>query len=127
MVRNRSTRGIIAAVALVLWLGYMAVGLAVIDTMAPTVGGEGPQGRAAYVGLLYGVVPDGLSKRAASDRPSRSRRADIWGSHAPGALLLCLPDRYFDHRGATTPAHAPGRLIFRRRLSPGGAFIERLR
>jgi hypothetical protein len=67
MVRNRSKRGIIAAVALVLWLGYMAVGLAVIDTLAPTIGGEGPEGTAAFVGLVFGVVIVGLIMWAASD------------------------------------------------------------
>ena len=67
MVRNRSTRGIIAAVALVLWLGYMAVGLAVIDSIAPTVGGEGPEGTAAFIGLVFGVVTVGLIMWAASD------------------------------------------------------------
>ena len=67
MVRDRSKRGIIAAVALVLWLGYMAVGLALIDTLLPTVGGEGPEGTAAFVGLVFGVVTVGLVMWAASD------------------------------------------------------------
>lgn len=67
MVRNRSTRTIIATVCLVLWLGYMAVGLAVIDSLAPTVGGEGPEGTAAFVGLVWGVLAVGLFMWAASD------------------------------------------------------------
>jgi hypothetical protein len=67
MVRNRSTRSIIAAVTLVLWLLYMGVGLAVIDSLAPTVGGEGPEGTAAFVGLVWGVVTVGLFMWAASD------------------------------------------------------------
>ncbi len=67
MVRDRSRRGIIAAVALVLWLGYMAVGLAVIDTLAPTVGGEGPEGTAAFIGLVFGVLTVGLIMWAATD------------------------------------------------------------
>ena len=67
MVRDRSRRGLIAAVALVLWLGYMAVGLALIDTIAPTVGGEGPEGTAAFIGLVFGVVTVGLIMWAASD------------------------------------------------------------
>jgi hypothetical protein len=67
MVRNRSRRAIIAAVTTVLWLGYMVVGLAVIDTLAPTVGGEGPEGTAAFVGLVWGVVTVGLIMWAASD------------------------------------------------------------
>ncbi|MBA2264908.1 MAG: hypothetical protein H0W17_00825 [Chloroflexi bacterium] len=67
MVRDRSKRGIIAAVATILWLGYMAVGLAVIDTLAPTIGGEGPEGTAAFVGLVFGVLTVGLVMWAASD------------------------------------------------------------
>jgi hypothetical protein len=67
MVRNRSTRSIIATVTLVLWLGYMAFGLAFIDSLAPTVGGEGPEGTAAFVGLVWGVVAVGLIMWAASD------------------------------------------------------------
>lgn len=67
MVRDRSKRGIIAAVATVLWLGYMVVGLAVIDAMAPTVGGEGPEGTAAFIGLVFGVITVGLIMWAASD------------------------------------------------------------
>ena len=67
MVRNRSKRGIIAGVALVLWLGYMAIGLALIDTLLPTVGGEGPEGTAAFIGLVFGVFTVGLVMWAASD------------------------------------------------------------
>ena len=58
---------VIAAVATVLWLGYMAVGLGVINAMLPTVGGEGPEGTAAFVGLVWGVVVVGLIQWAASD------------------------------------------------------------
>jgi len=67
MVRNRNKRSIIAAVTLVLWMGYMAVGLAFIDSLAPTVGGEGPEGTAAFIGLVWGVVAVGLIQWAASD------------------------------------------------------------
>jgi hypothetical protein len=67
MVRNRSKRTIIATVALVLWMGYMAVGLAFIDSLAPTVGGEGPEGTAAFIGLVWGVIAVGLIQWAASD------------------------------------------------------------
>ncbi|CAN5343779.1 hypothetical protein BH24CHL10_BH24CHL10_00600 [soil metagenome] len=67
MVRDRSKRGVIAAVATVLWLGYMAIGLGVIDGLAPTVGGEGPEGTAAFVGLVLGVFTVGLVMWAASD------------------------------------------------------------
>ena len=67
MVRDRNKRGIIAVVNLVLWLGYMMVGLAFINSLAPTVGGEGPEGTAAFVGLVWGVVIVGLIMWAASD------------------------------------------------------------
>ncbi len=67
MVRNRSRRGIIAAVATVLWLGFMMVVLPIIDATLPTVGGEGPEGAAAFVGLVTGVVTVGLIMWAASD------------------------------------------------------------
>jgi hypothetical protein len=67
MVRDRSRRAVIAAIATVLWLAYMIVGLAVIDTLAPTVGGSGPEGTAAFFGLIFGVVTIGLIMWAASD------------------------------------------------------------
>jgi hypothetical protein len=67
VVRNRTRRTIIAAVGTLLWLGYMAVGLAVIDAVMPTAGGEGPAGTAAFVGLVWGVVVVGLIMWAASD------------------------------------------------------------
>ena len=67
MVRDRSKRGIIATVNLVLWMGYMVVGLAFINSLAPTVGGEGPEGTAAFIGLVWGVVAVGLIQWAASD------------------------------------------------------------
>lgn len=67
MVRNRSKRSIIATVTLVLWMGYMVVGLAFIDSLAPTIGGEGPEGTAAFIGLVWGVVAVGLIMWAASD------------------------------------------------------------
>jgi hypothetical protein len=67
MVRDRSRRAIIAGVVTALWLGYMVVGLAAIDAVAPTVGGEGPEGFAAFIGLVVGVVTCGLIMWAASD------------------------------------------------------------
>lgn len=67
MVRDRSRRAIIAAVATVLWLAFMAIGLPIINTVAPTVGGEGPEGTAAFVGLITGVFTVGLIMWAASD------------------------------------------------------------
>lgn len=67
MVRDRTRRAIIAGIATILWLGYMAVGLAVIDAVAPTVAGNGPAGTAAFVGLVAGVVWAGIVMWAASD------------------------------------------------------------
>ena len=64
---DRGRRSIIAAVATVLWLGYMAVGLALIDTLFPTIGGEGPEGAAAFFGLIGGVVVIGLIMWAVSE------------------------------------------------------------
>jgi hypothetical protein len=67
MVRDRGKRAIIAGIVTVLWLSYMAVGLAAIDAVAPTAGGEGPEGTAAFIGLVWGVVTVGLIMWAASD------------------------------------------------------------
>ncbi|MGH2455971.1 MAG: hypothetical protein ACRDHD_06920 [Candidatus Limnocylindria bacterium] len=67
MTKDRTRRTIIASVGTVLWLGYMVVGLAVIDHYLPTVRGEGPEGLAAFVGLIWGVVTAGLIMWAASD------------------------------------------------------------
>ena len=67
MVRDRSRRAVIAGVATVVWLAYMAIGLPLINTVAPTVGGEGPEGTAAFIGLITGVVTVGLIMWAASD------------------------------------------------------------
>ena len=64
---DRRTRGILAAVATVLWLGYMVVGLQLIDAIAPTVRGAGPEGTAAFIGLVGGVVVVGLIMWSASD------------------------------------------------------------
>lgn len=67
MVRNRSRRAVIAAVVSVLWLAYMVIGLAAIDAALPTVGGEGPEGAAAFVGLVWGFFCVALIMWAASD------------------------------------------------------------
>ena len=67
MVRDRGRRAIIAGVATVLWLAFMAIGLPIINTVAPTVGGQGPEGTAAFIGLIAGVVVVGLIMWAASD------------------------------------------------------------
>ena len=67
MVRNRSRRAVIASIATVLWLGFMMIGLPVINTAMPTIGGEGPEGTAAFVGLVTGVITVGLIMWAASD------------------------------------------------------------
>jgi hypothetical protein len=64
---NRTQKSIIAGIASVLWLGYMSVGLALINTYIPTVRGAGPEGLAAFVGLIGGVVAAGLVMWAASD------------------------------------------------------------
>ena len=67
MIRNRTQRIVIASIGTVLWLGYMWPGLAIIDTVAPTVRGAGPEGLAAFVGLIWGVVTCGLIMWAAQD------------------------------------------------------------
>jgi membrane-associated HD superfamily phosphohydrolase len=67
MVRDRTRRTIIAAISGIAWIAYMAIGLALIDAVAPTIDGEGPSGLAAFVGLVWGVVTVGLFMWAASD------------------------------------------------------------
>jgi hypothetical protein len=67
MVRDRGRRGVIAAIATVLWLGYMMIGLPVINATLPTVAGQGPEGTAAFIGLVTGVVTVGIIMWAASD------------------------------------------------------------
>jgi len=64
---DRGKRATIAVLATLLWIGYMAVGLAVINAVMPTEGGAGPEGAAAFVGLVSGVVVCGLIMWAASD------------------------------------------------------------
>ena len=67
MVKNRTRRVILASIATILWLGYMVVGLILIDTLMPTVRGAGPEGLAAFVGLIGGVVAAGFIMWAVSD------------------------------------------------------------
>ncbi len=67
MVRDRSRRSLIAAIATVAWLAYMAIGLPLLDANLPTIGGEGPEGTAAFIGLVTGVFTVGLIMWAASD------------------------------------------------------------
>ena len=67
MVRDRSRRVVIAAIATVLWLAYMMIGLPVLNAIYPTVGGEGPEGTAAFIGLVTGVITVGIFMWAASD------------------------------------------------------------
>jgi hypothetical protein len=67
VIRNRRMRAIIAATASILWLGYMVVGLQVIALIAPNVRGAGPEGAAAFVGLVSGVFVTGIVMWAASD------------------------------------------------------------
>ncbi|MGH2463252.1 MAG: hypothetical protein ACRDFZ_06475 [Candidatus Limnocylindria bacterium] len=64
---TRSRKAILAAVLTALWLGYMVIGLGVINTVLPTVEGEGPFGAAAFVGLLSGFFVTGFIMWAASD------------------------------------------------------------
>ena len=63
----RSRRILLAAVTSALWLGYMVIGLAVINTLMPTVEGQGPAGTAAFVGLITGFFVTGIVMWAASD------------------------------------------------------------
>jgi hypothetical protein len=67
MVRDRNRRAIIAGVNTVLWLAFMMVGLPVLNAAIPTIGGQGPEGTAAFIGLVWGVVIVGLIMWAASD------------------------------------------------------------
>lgn len=64
---TRRTKAIIASVASAGWLLYMIVGLQVINLIAPTQAGSGPEGAAAFVGLVSGVFVSGLVMWAASD------------------------------------------------------------
>jgi len=67
VIRNRRFRAILAAIASVMWLGYMIVGLQLIAAIAPNVRGSGPEGAAAFVGLISGVVVAGVVMWAATD------------------------------------------------------------
>lgn len=67
MVRDRGRRAVLAGITLVAWLAYMAVGLPLINANLPTVGGEGPEGTAAFIGLVWGVFTVGMIMWAASD------------------------------------------------------------
>jgi hypothetical protein len=64
---TRSRKVILAVVSSALWLGYMVVGLAVINTVLPTIEGKGPFGAAAFVGLLSGFFVTGFIMWAISD------------------------------------------------------------
>lgn len=67
MTFTRRTKAIIAAVASVGWLLYMIVGLQVINLIAPVHLGSGPEGTAAFLGLVSGVFVAGIVMWAASD------------------------------------------------------------
>jgi hypothetical protein len=67
VIKNRTRRGVIAAIVTVLWLGYMVIGLQVIARMLPTQNGNGPEGLAAFIGLVSGVVTCGFIMWAASE------------------------------------------------------------
>jgi hypothetical protein len=58
---------IIAVVSTALWLGYMVIGLFLINELFPTVEGQGPAGTAAFIGLLTGFFLTGIIMWAASD------------------------------------------------------------
>ena len=64
---NRQRRFVIAAVATGLWLVYMFVGLALINAFFPTVAGEGPEGTAAFIGLISGFFVTGIIMWSFSD------------------------------------------------------------
>jgi hypothetical protein len=64
---TRRTKAILAAVLSVGWLLYMIVGLEVINLIAPTRLGAGPEGAAAFIGLVAGVFVTGFVMWAASD------------------------------------------------------------
>lgn len=63
----RSRRVILAVVTSALWLGYMVIGLFVINTLFPTIEGQGPAGTAAFIGLLTGFFVTGIIMWAISD------------------------------------------------------------
>ncbi len=63
----RSRRVILAVVVTAVWLGYMVIGLAVINALFPTIEGEGPSGTAAFIGLISGFFVTGFIMWAASD------------------------------------------------------------
>ena len=64
---TRRTKAIVAAVASAGWLLYMIVGLEAINLIMPTTAGRGPEGTAAFIGLVSGVFVCGLVMWAASD------------------------------------------------------------
>lgn len=64
---TRSRKVMLAVVTTALWLGYMVIGLAVINNLFPTVEGEGPAGAAAFIGLITGFFVTGFIMYAASD------------------------------------------------------------
>lgn len=64
---SRRAKAIFAAVASVGWLLYMIVGLQALNAIAPTTAGKGPEGAAAFIGLVSGVFVTGIVMWAASD------------------------------------------------------------
>ena len=67
MVRNRSRRAVIAGVASVHLARVHGDRPAVHQQRFPTVAGQGPEGTAAFIGLVAGVVVTGIIMWAASD------------------------------------------------------------
>jgi hypothetical protein len=64
---TRRTKASLAAVLSVGWLLYMIVGLQIINVIAPIRLGSGPEGTAAFIGLVAGVFVAGFVMWAASD------------------------------------------------------------
>ncbi len=67
MFVSRRTRSVLAALAFGGWVVYMVVGLPLINAIAPTVHGDGPEGLAAFLGLIGGVVMSGIVMWAVSE------------------------------------------------------------
>jgi hypothetical protein len=64
---TRSRKVILAVATSSLWLGYMVIGLAVIDAVLPTIEGKGPHGAAAFIGLISGFFVTGFVMWSISD------------------------------------------------------------
>jgi hypothetical protein len=63
---SRGVRNALAVGLGIVWLGYMIVGLQVVNAIAPTHGGQGPAGFAGFIGLMSGVFVAGFIMWAAA-------------------------------------------------------------